>query len=115
MEERASTLYDARLACELRDKGMSQALSHAEFTDPMWGEKAYSVLLEYGPKLGRFTPTDIRACGLASGVPTPPDNRAWGPVLKRAQKAGKIRHDGYVPHPDPKSHRCPTRLWQWIG
>jgi hypothetical protein len=99
----------------LRDDGISRAAQHADAVSPEWGEKAYAILLEYGPKLSRFTPFDIRACAIARGLDSPPDGRAWGNAFKRARKAKKLAHAGYVPHPDPKCHRCPTSLWQWVG
>jgi hypothetical protein len=115
MQERAITIADVRIGEALRDEGIRAAAEHANAVTPLWTDLAYAVLLEYGPKLGTFTPFDIRACGIARSVPPPPDARAWGSVFKRAASAKKIRFLNYVPHPDPRCHRCPTKSYAWIG
>lgn len=58
-----------------------------------WGEMAYDALIHYAKHHPTFMAEDVRlAC---ADVPTPHDNRAWGPVFMRASRANIIMRVGY--------------------
>ena len=47
------------------------------------------------------------------GVPEPEEKRAWGPIVKTAERAGLVQHAGWVRSPRPTGHRTPVS--QWVG
>jgi hypothetical protein len=83
--------------------------------DSQWNEKAYLALCDYldGHIGEEHVGEEIRAALEAIGVPTPQEKRAWGPVLKRAEKNGLLKNVGYAP--TKSSNGSPKVLWAIIG
>jgi hypothetical protein len=105
-------------AIELRDRGIQQAVEHAEEITPNWKELALSFLETYAHSHFNFAGEDIRAA--AEGiVPTPPSLRAWGSVIKTAAMRGWIIQIGFHKCDNPKAHRANAARWQsrltWIS
>lgn len=101
----------------LRDEGIRIAEAHAASVAPDWPELAWFYLTaatDWG-NLSRFQTTDFRKWAEARGLPKPPDARAYGGVMRRGIKAGKIRADGYAPTPDPQAHCRPAVVWRVVG
>jgi hypothetical protein len=98
---------------ELRDKGMKQALSHAESVNHDWQEKALVFLFDYihhHPSLN-FSCEMVRE--EAKGVvPKPPSLRAWGPIFPLAARKGWIIQVGYVHVKNPDAHMANAALWE---
>ncbi len=95
----------------LRDEGMKRAADHADRVSAEWGQRALDFLRGWVVGRTSFTSTDVRIAATAAGVPAPTHERAWGPVFMRASRLGLITPAGYVPHPDPRAHATPARLW----
>lgn len=95
---------------ELRDKGMAQAIAHAEQTVPDWSDQAYGFLLQYIAKHPEFMAEEVREASVGI-VPEPPSNRAWGGVIRRAALAGKIFRIGFQSVKNPRAHAAPCTLW----
>lgn len=97
-------------AIEGREAGISQAADHAEREFPGWFEKAYGFLVSYIKQHDReFMTEDVRLAAEAAQVPPPPDNRAWGNVIREAAKIGVIVKRGFAP---AKTGHCrPMPLW----
>lgn len=97
-----------------RDLGISRAVSHAERVVNEWNARAdaalFSFLIE---QCGQsFLAEDfVRYATLRFGLPEPPDRRAFGGVIRRSARAGKIirleyRLDAYC---SPKAVWCEAR------
>lgn len=93
-----------------RDKGMARATDHADREDPGWGEHAYAFLRRYMRQHAHFQTTDVRIA--ARGIVTdPPDARAWGFVVKRAVREGRLLAGKYEPVNSIAAHRRPMVIW----
>lgn len=99
-------------AIAARDEGIDRAITHADAVEPLWRERAYSLLLAYTTLRKSFLVEEAREWAEDRGLPYPPDKRAWGAVILRAAEAGVVSADGYGLVRDPKSHRHPATLWR---
>jgi hypothetical protein len=77
-----------------RDRGMAQALDHAEREEPTWGDLAFAFLKRYAARHATFISEDVSDASREWGMIQPPTDRAWGPIYCRAAKAGIIVRDG---------------------
>lgn len=94
-------------AARRRADGMRRAVEHADIVQVGWSEAAMICLLDYADIIGRpFMVEEVRA---ASGLPAPPDGRAWGAVVQRAARSGAISRVGYAPA--KSSNLSPKCLW----
>ena len=96
-----------------RDRGMEKALSHADLITEKWSERAYNFLRDYMRYSTVFMTEDVRAASKGL-VPEPPSNRAWGAVIMRAIREGRIRRIGFQAVKNAKAHCTPAALWQVI-
>lgn len=105
---------DLFVAEERGRAGMTAAALHAEQKTPGWGDLAYRALLEAAVTCGAlFTIEDLRL-RIGSDVPPPPDLRAWGHVVQRAIRAGKLIKTG-VYAPRASGHGTPTMTYRCGG
>ncbi len=96
------SLEQARL---VRDEGMAQALAHAQEVDESWPERAFRHLIDYAEVNACFISHDV-----TEGLPSPTDDRSWGPIFVRAARTGIIKRVGFgVSH---RRHASPTPLWE---
>lgn len=90
----------ARLAAarEAGAEGMQRAADHADRVDADWTEQAFAAVVtgvRAQPEPFTFESLRLRIEGK---VPSPPDARAWGVVVRRAIKTGVIVKTGdYAP------------------
>jgi len=98
---------------QLRDRGIKQAIDHAEKVHENRGEKAYQFLLSYAKNNKEFMTEDVRNASKGI-VPEPPSKRAWGGVVVRAKNSGVIQRIDYRNVTNPKAHATPATLWQTI-
>ena len=106
-----------QLALELRNDGAARAAEHADRTIPTWAERATLAVHVYLVReiAQEFTGEDVRVWASEHmGVPEPPDRRAWGAVMMRIAREGKIRRIGYQPHKDPSRHNGISTVWQRV-
>ena len=97
-----------------RDEGMAAAVAHADRVVPSWGDKANAALRAFvaaSPGV-RFIAMDVRDYAEVRGLAEPPDNRAWGYIMRKAALAGLIRKVGYAASPDPARHCGIATLWE---
>ena len=90
--------------------GMVAAEEAANRAVAGWSEVALDMIFEYGQQLGQFTIESIR---LASGLPSPTSNKAWGGVVQSAARKGYIRRVGFAP--SRSSNGLPMTLWELTG
>jgi hypothetical protein len=113
MTDETGDLFEA---ARLRDEGIRIAEAHAASVTPDWAELANFYLraaIDWG-NLTRFQTTDFRKWAENRGLRAPPDPRAYGGVIRRAAKAGKIVADGYAVKSDPSAHCCPAVVWRVV-
>ena len=90
--------------------GIDKAVEHADAVEMGWSGQARAALNEFirlHPT--PFTSADVIAYADETGLPKPPDRRAWGSVFQKASRDGAIRKVGYVPH--PHRHLSPAVQW----
>lgn len=103
---------DLRAARSLRDDGMRRAAEHADRLEPEWTARAEAYIVEYARMHPVFSGEIVRRYAEASGLPSPPDPRAWGNAFKRAQRAAVITSAGYESSTQPQAHCRPVRIWR---
>ena len=84
---------DLFLAKEAGREGMERALDHADRVNSDWSSRAMECLREYARSHAYFMVEEVRLLAHSSGLPKPPDPRAWGAVVTKAAKAGIITSD----------------------
>ncbi len=99
---------------QLAEQGAAAALAHAEQVHESWGNRAYAILLEIAAGRRPFRTEEVRAAAEEKGLPNPPSARAWGSVINRASRAGKISRVGFTACDNPKAHSCNVSIWVGI-
>lgn len=101
----------------LKEKGMRQALQHADKVEHRWSEKAYQVLLDFLshlPEDRKFMTEQFRKYAYENGLPAPPSERAHGSVIRRAAIEGKIIRVGFGQVTNPKAHCANSSVWRKV-
>jgi len=93
-----------------RDKGINQAVNHADTEIPVWSDQAYDYLKEFDKDNDNFMTEQVRMASVGT-VPEPPSNRAWGGVMLRGKRAGIIFNNGFRATSNPKAHCTPATVW----
>jgi hypothetical protein len=110
---------DKSLGQDLATIGADTAAAHADrVTGGEWTARAWDFFMDFAvrQKGEPFMTEDVRAKAERYwAVPKAPDQRAWGAIVKRASKAGLIRHVGYAPNKSPNCHGSPKSVWVWVG
>lgn len=93
--------------------GMALAASHADRVEENWTEKSVELFKLYS-RMHRdgFMTEDVRAWAEKLGMPSPPDNRAWGLVARRLSKQGVIKAVGYGKQRSSTCHGSPKTIWR---
>lgn len=94
-----------------RDLGMARAADKAEREVTGWSEVALAFVRRFvSDRPHPFLAEDVRAAAKVWGLIEPQNAKAWGPVIKRAERAGVVRACGYAPA--NSSNRSPKVLWR---
>lgn len=98
---------------ELARAGAKLAEDHAEAEHLGWKDLAYGYLLEFIARhSGReFLTEDVRGYATKNGLAIPPNLRAWGGVMMRAQGAEIIRCVGTRKVKNRKAHSANAAAW----
>lgn len=102
---------------QLGYKGARRAEAHADRAqpDPLWSKVAWVRFLEFLTRRGRhslFTSEEFRTFAWQSGLADPPDERAYGNIIRRAAKKHLIVGRYYVTGSNPQAHGRPVRVWE---
>lgn len=100
-----------------RDKGIQQAIAHADEVNKEWSEKCYEMFVSWlrGWASGyKFTIEQFRQVAQIKGLPDPPSQRAYGGIAVRAKCAGLIKSNGTVKVKNPKAHCANAACWEKI-
>jgi hypothetical protein len=99
-------------------QGATRAAAKADRVHGDWSDRAFSYLERWASRRAGqvFMTEDVRLAGEGSGsFVAPPDRRAWGAVILRAKRAGKLIHAGYAANKDPSCHGSPKSQWRWVA
>ena len=105
-------MLDAQQSTQNRDEGIKRAADNAEMNEHGWQEQALMFLMKFPEK--RFQAEDVRSWAYSQGLTTPPNDRAWGAVIRKAKNQGCIRHVGYDAVSNPNAHRTPASVWERV-
>ena len=100
-----------------RTEGMRRAVEHADRVEPNWSDEALKFLHGWakgGKECGKgpfLIEQVIAVCRQYECLPEPPTTKAWGAVVKRAQKAGWLVKDGFA---IGQGNACPKILWRHV-
>lgn len=109
----APTQLDLFSGAEKRDKGIAQAINHADAVSPGWSKDAFLFLLNYMRTHSEFMGEEVRTA--SEGIlPEPPDKRAWGAIMVRAVKSGLLVRKEYRSVTNPKAHKSICSVWQVV-
>lgn len=98
---------DERRAIDAGIEGATRADDHAA---PEWRDEAYAAVIRTARTLAEFTSDEVWTVG---DLPQTRENRALGPVILRAQRAGVIEDTGRIRRTKQvKSHGSPARVWR---
>lgn len=91
-------------------RGMDRATGAAERRHTGWVDEALRHLADFAARqVGGFLIEDARNYAETHGLASPPDERAWGSVVRLASKAGSIKSVGYARA--RSSNNSPKTLW----
>lgn len=99
----------------LAEEGAQRAAEHADRVTPHWTETAYALTLQFLEPGKRFRAEEIRAAAIKAGLPPSPDVRAWGAVIGRLRKEGRIVRVGVEQSHNPSHHRGYSTLWEAVS
>lgn len=93
------------------DRGMRQAIEHAERLDDTFPARADAFIREYARTHFEFTSEQVTAAAERAGVKPLSDGRAWGAPIKRAASVGvMVATDKTAPR--LKGHGSPAVVWR---
>jgi hypothetical protein len=95
---------------QLRDAGINQAINHANSVTDNWGDKAYTLFLQFIKEKDVFLCEDFRKW-CEGKIDTPPSLRSYGATIVRAKKAGQIISRGITQVTNAKAHKANASLW----
>lgn len=93
-----------------RDAGMSSVAQHADQDHPRWTDLAFKWICKYAEDNSTFISEECTAAAIASGLPRPADDRAWGQPFRKASYELIIKKIGYGI--SNRRHQSPTPRWQ---
>jgi hypothetical protein len=96
----------------LADDGGRRALTHAELQTMSWGDRAYRALLHFMERRPVFTIEQVKDYAYGKGLPKPPAPGAWGPVTKRAIRAGRLTFERFTESANATQHGKPVKVWR---
>lgn len=99
------------LGKKLKEDGMKRAVDHANAVHKEWSEVAYDFLKGYIEINPMFMTEDVRFASQGI-VPSPPSQRAWGSVIRRAAVEGIIFKAGTKSVKNGKAHMAFATVWK---
>ena len=105
---------DFTAAMEARDLGVERSVNHANRVESEWSGQALGLLIAFAMSIGRpFLVEEARAYAEATGLPPPPDKRAWGSIPRRARAKRRLEVCGSGA---AASSNCSLkRLWRYVA
>lgn len=99
-------------AALLRDKGIENAVNHAEKAQEGWKEQAWNTFCQYLKEVkDTFQIEDFREWAQGK-LSDPPSLRAFGFLPLKATKLNLIVRAGYAKVKNKKAHLTPSAVWK---
>ena len=100
---------------DARARGLAAAESaadHADRTHIDWSARALELFCEYASLMPgkKFLVEDAREFATQAGLEQPPEPRAWGHIVKQAQRMGWVESAGFAPA--RTSNGSPKVVWR---
>lgn len=108
---------DGQTGRELAEDGAKRAADHADRLAAGWSDMAFAHALSFMATLPdgqSFTAEQVREYAAKEGFWPAPDQRAWGAVILRLKREGRILAVGYALAKSRKSHSAPSTLWKAV-
>jgi hypothetical protein len=105
---RAEQRRGARLATE----GMVRVAGATEAKLPGWSDQAFGHLRRVATVRLTFTGEDIKRAAYEAGLPVPPNESAWGSVMRRGSREKVMVQDGVAAPVSASRHGAPNRRWR---
>lgn len=99
-------------AQQRRDEAIQRVVEHADRVRAEWSDQAFRLLRVYATTRDSLTAEEVREWSESVGLDRPPDNRAWGGVIRRARFAGLLGKGEYEEAKDPRVHCRPIMRWR---
>lgn len=96
---------------KITEAAIQTAEVHANVVHDGWSEKAYDFLKGYAEINPVFMAEDVRNASKGL-VPSPPTERAWGAIIRRASTEGIIMHGGYNQVKNVRAHHANASVWK---
>jgi hypothetical protein len=96
---------------EITDSAIKAAEIHANVVHDGWSERAYDFLKGYAEINPVFMAEDVRNASKGV-VPSPPTERAWGAIIRKASVASMITHAGYRQVKNVRAHHANASVWK---
>lgn len=94
---------------------INAVMARADRVHDGWSSEAFSLLLSYMAENQFFKAEDVRGFAHGKhGLAKPPDMRAWGGVIQRAVREGRIKKIGHGASKNKTSHYRPVMVWQVV-
>lgn len=97
---------------QLRDEGIRRAVEHADAVEDRWSGRALAWVKTIAERGGTLTSESVMDEAYATGLPVPPEPRAWGGIMQAAAKRGWIKRDGFVESGHARAHCRPIARWR---
>lgn len=95
-----------------KELGIIRAETKQEQIEPGWQDLAIEKLKLFIQSTNQFITEDFRLWAEDNGLSQPPEPRAYGAMILKANKLGLIRWNStYQEMKNPKSHGCPKKVW----
>lgn len=103
--------HDVAENIKVTNEAIQRGVDHADLVVEGWSDTAFKLLKEFILTVSTFQSEDFRMW-VGDRLPHPPDERAFGAIIRRAVKAGLIKRIGFEPTSDKKTHRSPMSVWE---
>jgi hypothetical protein len=93
------------------DEAIQRGVDHANAVHSNWSDQAFEFLKGYAEINPIFMVEDVRNASKGV-VPSPPTDKAWGGVIRKAAFNGIVFRAGYREVKNVRAHRTPASVWK---
>ena len=103
---------DIFAARKARDKGILQAVTHANQVSESWSTKVYELFKDFLRLQDDAFQFEEFRLSVIGKIPEPPHKRAFGAIAAKAARQGLIERVGYAPVKNVTAHACFASVWR---
>jgi hypothetical protein len=98
-------------AKKARDKGIEQAVKHADQVFDKWSDKCYGLFKDFVKANPQPFQMETFRHSIVGLLDEPPHKRAFGSIAVRAVRSGLIKRVGTAPVKNVKAHMAFSTVW----